>query len=119
MTGVREVISGEKQPPPWYTHLLPIAKFLVEERGHMPIEEPEEYGFVEGFDGYNCHLTHRITDEDWAAINERFELPKTIGFFQGLLRDNVNGIDIMGHDTIISDEGQIPIEEWEAQQRAQ
>jgi len=113
----REVIPGGRRPPPWYDHLLPIAKFLVEARGHMAIENPEEYGFVQDHDGYNCHLTHRITDEDWAAINERFELPRTIRFFHGLIRDNDNNIDFLGHDTIISREGRIPIEVWEARQQ--
>jgi hypothetical protein len=113
----REVIPGGEQRPPWYLHLLPVARFLVEERGHTPIEEPEEFGWTQDIDGFKCHLTHRITDEDWAAINERFELPNTIGYFHGLIRDNLNRVDMMGHDTIISDEGQIPIEEWEAQQK--
>jgi len=113
----REVIIGGRQPPPWYTHLLPIAKFLVEERGHIPLERPERYGFRQTGGGLQCQLARRITDEDWAAINERFELPMNIQFFHGLIRDNDNRIDFMGFDEIQGDEGLIPIEVWEAQQR--
>jgi hypothetical protein len=108
----REAIPSGEQPAPWYKHLLPIAKFLIEERGHMAIEKPEKYGCVYGLGGGKFRLTRRITDDDWAAINERFVMPDNIGFFNGLMRDNDNHVDMMGFDTI----GDIPAEEWEAKQ---
>jgi hypothetical protein len=114
----REVIPAGEQPMPGYRHLFPIAKFLIEERGHMPIENPDRYGYVYTLDGAKFRFTRRITDEDWAAINERFVMPKNIGFFHGLMRDNDNHIDMMGFDTIISVGGEIPAEVWEERQRA-
>jgi hypothetical protein len=108
-----EVIPAGEQPAPWYKHLLPIAKFLIEERGHMAIEKPEKYGYVYGLGGGRFRFTRRITDEDWAAINERFVMPNNIGFFHGLIRDNDNHVDMMGFDTI----DKLPAEEWEATQR--
>jgi len=113
----REVIPAGEQPAPWFEHLLPVAKFLIEERGHMALENPEEYGYVDGLDGNKFYFTRRITDEDWEAIKERFVIPDNIGFFGGLLRDNANHVDMIGYDTITSRGKQIPIEEWEARQQ--
>lgn len=112
----REIIPGGEQPLFSYQHLIPIAKFLIEERGHMPIERPEKFGFIHAA-GFRCELTRRITDEDWAAINRRFVLPDTIGYGDGLIRDNLNRMDIEGIEEMITEDGVIPIEEWEARQR--
>jgi hypothetical protein len=68
--GARTVIS-EQAAPFAFEHLLPIAKFLIEERGHMPLSRPEELGF-EHMDGFQCRVTRRSTGADWAAVNERF-----------------------------------------------
>ena len=112
----RETIPSGRQPPFSYEHLLPIARFLVEERGHMPIEQPENFGFVH-MDGFQCRLTRRITDEDWAAIKQRFVLPDTIGYGDGVIRDNLNWMEFLGIERVITEDGVIPIEEWEARQR--
>lgn len=107
----REIISAEKQPEPGYRHLIPVAKFLIEERGHLPIYKPEKYGFRMG----ECHLTRAVTAEDWSAINERFVLPEHIGYMFGyLIRDGLNWIDIIGHDTYTSLKGVEPIDGMEA-----
>ncbi len=112
----REAIPSGRQPPFSYEHLFPIAKFLIEERGHLPLSRPEEFGFVRR-NGFRSQLTRRITDADWAAINQRFALPDTIGYGDGLIRDNLNRMDIEGYDEIITEDGVISIEEWEARQR--
>ena len=112
----REIIPEGEQPLFSYQHLIPIARFLVEERGHVPLSRPEKFGFVK-MNGFRCRLTRRITDEDWAAINQRFALPDTIGYGDGMIRDNLNRMDIEGYDEIITEDGVIPIEEWEARQR--
>jgi hypothetical protein len=97
----REIISAEKQPEPGYYHLIPIVKFLIEERGHLPVEHPGKYGFYNG----DCQLTRSITAEDWAAINERFVVPPHIGFMFGyLIRDGLNHIDILGFDSFQDDD---------------
>src|SRR3954454_206829 len=113
------MIPAGEQPGPGYSHLFPIAKFLIEERGHMAIENPDRYGYIYGLDGAKFELTRRITDEDWAALNERFVMPDNIGFFHGLMRDNDNHIDMMGFDTMMSGGVEIPIEVWEERQRAE
>ncbi len=119
MTGTgdtREIIPGGEQPLFSYRHLIPIARFLIEERGHLPIERPEKCGFVLA-DGFQALLTRRITHEDWAAINERFILPENIGFHGGVIQDNLNSMQILGIEEMITEDGVIPIEEWEARRR--
>jgi hypothetical protein len=118
----REVIPAGEQPWFSFQHLVPIAKFLIQERGHgtLPKEESVvsfEWGFVR-MNGLRCQLTHRITDEDWAAINERYVMPDNIGYRDGLIRDNVNSIDIEGIEAMVCEDGVVPIEEWEERQRA-
>jgi hypothetical protein len=112
----REIIPSGKQPAPWYHHMVPIAKFLIEERGHLPVDKPEKYGFYNG----ECQLTRSITAEDWAAINEHFVIPDNIAFMFGyLIRDGVNGIDMLGFDTFQGLHGDKPVEvvEEEIRQR--
>ncbi|HEX3830092.1 MAG TPA: hypothetical protein VHV82_22735 [Sporichthyaceae bacterium] len=114
----RQIIPAGKQPAPWFEHLLPVAKFLIEERGHLPIYEPDDYGFHMGDDGFECRLTRSITAEDWAAINDRFVIPKNIWFFcDYIVRDDDNGIDMIGFDTLTGDKGIEPIDRLEAEIR--
>jgi hypothetical protein len=109
----REIIPAGEQPAPWYRHLLPIAKFLIEERGHLPIEKPQKYGFWMTAGGFECHLTRSITEADWQAINQRFVIPENIRYHAGLIRDGVNRIDMVGNDICIGDHGVEPIENME------
>jgi hypothetical protein len=115
----REVIAAGEQPPPWYKHLLPIARFLIEERGHMAMDRADRFGFTQEGDGYECHLTRKITVEDWAAINERFVVPANVVYIFELIRDQDNNIDMVGHDEIADIGGVFPAEVWEERQRAQ
>jgi hypothetical protein len=118
VSGEREVIPAGRQPAPGYRHLLPIARLLIEDRGHMAIDRPEKFGFRQELDGYECHLTRSITAEDWAAVNERFVLPENVVYIFGLIRDQVNNIDMVGHDEMFERDGAVSIEEWEARLRA-
>ena len=119
MNDEREAIAAGRQPAPWYRHLLPIARFLIEERGHQAIERPDKFGFRQEMDGYECHLTRRITAEDWAAINDHFVLPENVVYIFGLIRDQTNNIDMVGHDEMVERDGVIPIEVWEERQWTQ
>jgi hypothetical protein len=113
----REIIAGGEQPLLSFEHLIPIARFLVEERGHMPLSSPETVGFVKR-NGFRCLLTRRITEQDWAAVKDRFILPDSIGYHGGIIQDNLNRMQFEGYDEIITEDGVIPIEEWEARQQA-
>jgi hypothetical protein len=89
----------------------------VEERGHTPLEKPEEYGWI--FEnGMNSHLARGITPEDWEAINERFVVPANVVYIFGRIRDEANKLEVIGYDMIIDRDGEIPIEVWEERQRA-
>jgi hypothetical protein len=112
----REVIPAGEQPFWTWDHLIPIAKFLVQERGHGllpkdPTITSYDWGFMQ-FNGLRCQVTRRITDDDWAAINERFVMPDNIGYGDNLIRDNINYIDIEGVERIITVDGPIPVEEY-------
>jgi hypothetical protein len=114
-SGRETIPAGEQE---WgYHHLYPIAQLLIE-RGHNPIDNKEKFGFCPTPGGVVCTLTHRFTEEDWAAINERFVLPDNIRWHNGLIRDTANWIDMMGADTMLSRGEVIPIEAWEERQRA-
>jgi hypothetical protein len=114
----REVIPSGRQPAPWYLHLIPVARFLIEARGHMPLERPEKFGFTQDYDGFKCHLSRNITEEDWVAINEHFVVPENLVYFLGRILDQDNSIELIGYDTIDDVDGEIPIEVWEERQRA-
>ncbi|MGQ0467079.1 MAG: hypothetical protein ACT4QG_17400 [Sporichthyaceae bacterium] len=115
----REVISGEYQKWPGWHHLKPLIRFLVEERGHLILRPDYEWGVGPRPGGKDCALTRMITDEDWAAINERFVIPDTIGFGAGFIRDSENGVDISGHDWVVGLDGKPErIEPHEAELRA-
>ena len=114
----REVITPGKVRPISWVHLVPIARFLIEERGHLPIHQPERWGFTSGQSGGLFQLSRRITDEDWEALNGHFVLPPNIWFHKGLIRDQDNGVDFLGFDEVIGLEGVEPIEIWEAKELA-
>lgn len=96
-----------------YRHMYPIAKVLIE-RGHLPIDYRDKYGFCPSGMGRRCHLTHALTDEDWAAVTDRYILPENIVWRFGIIKDHQNRVQIQGDITIISGGQQIPIEEWMA-----
>lgn len=103
-------------PPPSWMHFVPIARFLVQERGHLPLYEPERWGFT---DMGSFQFSRRITDADWEAVRLRFVLPPNIGFHEiGFIQDDDNGVYFEGSDVIIGLEGAEPIEIWEAKERA-
>lgn len=112
----REVIPGGRQQFGW-EHLIPIAKLLIE-RGHLPIDEESKFGFGSSQIGTMCALGRKFTDEDWAAINERFVIPANVVYFHGLIRDNANRVDMLGWDEVTCLDGVQPIEVWEARERA-
>lgn len=63
-------------------------------------------------------LARSFTEEDWAAINERFILPDNIVFLGGgVMRDSANRLDIIGFDEVQAPDGVISIDEWEEQKR--
>lgn len=108
----------ELPPPPYqfgYRHLIPIVKVLMQ-RGHLPIDERARYGFCPGQGMTKCHLTHPLTEEDWAAVTERFVIPEHIVWWNNVIRDQENGVQIQGDRIIIDVEGEVPIEEWMARQ---
>jgi hypothetical protein len=84
----------------------------------MPVERPDRFGFTQTGDGYECHLTRKITAEDWAAINERFVVPANVVYMFELIRDQDNNIDMVGHDEVADLDGLFSAEEWEERQRA-
>lgn len=87
----RVVIPGGRLRPPRWRHLVPIARFLVEERGHLPIQDPERWGFA----GMGVSwFSRRISEE------------------------NDTGVYFEGTNMIIGLEGSEPIEIWEAKERA-
>lgn len=112
----REVIPPAPPRFPRWKRLVPIARFLVQERGHLPLYEPQRWGFT---DTGSFQFSRRITVADWEAINRRFELPPDFGFHEiGLIQDNETGVYFEGSDMIIGLEGAEPIEIWEAKERA-
>jgi hypothetical protein len=59
--------------------MVPIAKFLIEERGHLPVDYPQDgFNANGGPGGFTCYLTREITEADWEAINQRFVTPENI-----------------------------------------
>lgn len=112
----REVIPGGRQQFGW-EHLIPVAKLLIE-RGHLPIRSDSKFGFHPSSGRTMCSLARRFTEEDWDAINQRFILPDTIVYFHGLIRDNVNRVDMMGREEVTFPDGVQPIDVWEARERA-
>lgn len=115
----REVIPAGEQERPLWRHLTPMVRLLVEERGHLIIMEPNKWGFVGMSGRYECGLTRVITDDDWQALKERFVIPRNIGFFKGLIRDNENGCDIVGTDWILTAGGREHVDTYEAKMRAE
>jgi hypothetical protein len=77
------------------TALRPIAAFLIE-RGHLPVTEPDLLGFTTSPGGWYCALEGALTPDDWAAVQDAFELPPTIVYEAGCIRDHANWVDIQG-----------------------
>ena len=94
MNAPREVIAGGEQQYPLDV-LEPIVRLLIE-RGHAPLGPPEDLGWRPTPSGYVCSLRGALTREDWDAVNARFELPPTIVFQAGCIRDHANWVDIEG-----------------------
>lgn len=93
----REPISGGEHTFP-NKRLYPIVQLLLD-RGHELVWESRpdvKMGFVPQPDGYRCWVYGEITPEDWAAINEKFALPDSIVYFNGIIRDSLNWVDILG-----------------------
>ncbi len=93
-------------------HLYPIAQFLRDEAGlrltwEVPGAGPRDDGYL-GFvgqpDGWRCFVGGTITPAIWAALNERFVLPRNLVYWpaantttgHGMIRDNDNWVDIVG-----------------------
>lgn len=112
----REVISGGRLRPLSWTHLVPTARFLIEERGHLPLYEPERWGFTSSQAGGLFQLSRRITDEDWDAVQRRFVLPPNIVFYKGLIRDQDNGVTFLGVEELVGNDGVEPIEVREVEE---
>ncbi len=94
MSTQRQVIPAGEQPNPLRT-LEPIVRLLIE-RGHAPLGAPERLGWRQSPSGYVCSLRGALTREDWDAVNAAFELPPTIVFEAGCIRDHAHWMDIEG-----------------------
>lgn len=90
-------------------HLYPIAEFLRDAGLRLMREEPGtrpnqdgHLGFIPQPDGWRCLVGGPITSELWAALNQRFLIPRTIAFSPGaaggggMIRDSANWVDIIG-----------------------
>jgi hypothetical protein len=118
MNDEREVVQAGPVEPISWKHLYPIARFLVEERGHLPLYNPEKWGLSGS--PVSFQFSRRITEADWEAINRRFVIPDNIVYYapKGWIQDNVNRVYFEGNDKIIGLDGVEPIEIWEAEERA-
>ena len=113
----RLVITAGPAPWPAWKHLIPIARFLVEERGHLPLYGPDRWGWSESG---SFQVTRRITEADWEAINRHFVIPPNIVYYapKAWIQDNDNQIWFEGNDKIIGLNGVEPIEIFEEEERA-
>jgi hypothetical protein len=111
----REVVPPGKMNPSWH-HMVPIANFLIE-RGHPPINYAERSGFTGTRYGMKCRLGYWISEADCVAINEAFVVPPNIQYYQGLIRDNVNRVDITGHEEVTCEDGVQPVSVWADRER--
>lgn len=110
-----EVVPAGKQNPSWH-HMVPIANFLIQ-RGHPPINYTERSGFTGTMQGMKCRLGYWITDEDWTEVNEAFVIPSNIRYFEGMIRDSLNRVDIIGHEHVTCEDGVQHISVWEELER--
>jgi hypothetical protein len=113
----RVVIPGGRAAWPAWKHLVPIARFLVEERGHLPLYAPDRWGWSESG---SFQFSRRITQADWTALNEHYVIPPNIVFWEpkAWIQDNDNRIWFEGNDVIVGSNGPEPIGTFEAQERA-
>ena len=78
------------------THLVPLVQELLA-RGNELMTAAKPYdGFEPSKDGWICQLAYPVTKEDWAALNEKFDIPPTIVHFAGGIRDEGTWSDIVG-----------------------
>ena len=77
-------------------HLVPLVQELLA-RGNELVTAPKPYdGFEPTKDGWQCWLLSPVTKEDWAALNEKFDIPPTIYHFGHMIRDDATWSDIIG-----------------------
>ncbi len=77
-------------------HLVPLVQELLA-RGNELVTAPKPHdGFEPSKDGWICILVHPITKEDWAALNEKFDIPPTILHFGHSIVDDLNWAEIVG-----------------------
>jgi hypothetical protein len=78
------------------THLAPLVQELLA-RGNALVTAAKPYdGFEPARDGWKARLMNPITKEDWAALNEKFDIPPTIHHFGHMIRDDATWSDIIG-----------------------
>ncbi len=78
------------------THLVPLVEELVA-RGNALATPSRPYdGFIPSPSGWECQLVRPITPGDWAALNEKFEIPSNIVYMVGAIRDNRTWAQILG-----------------------
>jgi hypothetical protein len=93
----KRVIPGGDQLMNGYRHIDALVDLLLE-RGHTLVFPQEPHGLHPSPAGPVCDLYGRITPQDWAAINDEFELPPTLVYEFGIIRDHANWLDIVGWD---------------------
>ena len=69
-----------------------------QDRSGQPAASPPQPhdGSVLTRDGWECWFVQPITPEDWAALNEKSDIPPTIGYVIGMIRDDAAWSDIIG-----------------------
>ncbi len=77
-------------------HLVPLVRELVARGNRLATPAKPYDGFIGSQSGWECQLVDPIRPEDWAALNETFEIPDTIIYLRGLIRDTVSWVDIRG-----------------------
>ena len=97
MTGQRiPIASAPDDELSHPTHLVPLVQELLARGNELFTPPKPDDGFVPFKDGWVCQLVHPITKDDWAALNETFDIPPTIYHFAHMIRDSANWVDIIG-----------------------
>jgi hypothetical protein len=78
------------------THLVPLVQELLARGNELATPTKPHDGFIPTPDGWLCQLVDPVTKEEWAALNEKFDIPPTIHHFGGGIRDDANWVDIIG-----------------------
>ncbi len=76
------------------THLVPLVQELLALGNELATPPRPDDGFIPTKDGWLCQLVNPIRPEDWAALNEKFEIPPTIHHFGHAIRDDA---ELGGH----------------------